>query len=344
MTEQEKTLEAIAELQRQLALKEAADNAALDGSEPVEVAPTMDFVTRARLLAQGATLGFADELIARARSLSPNVTYDEAVADERSALEKSKEQFPVQSIAYEIGGALIPGLLAAPFTAGTSLAPAAARATALGAARVAPRVVRAAGVGAAEGAVYAVGAGDEKATKSDVFSDALTGAVVNPAAQKAFQLAAGTLKAVVRPFFKGKRAKAVEDEVMRIVSATGEPVEVIIDRVRNGEIIADMSDVVAEDFEVFTRRAAKAHKLSTIGFEIEVVGLEMKLLVSYKETWLLTPPKAISRWLSIPKQKIWKKQRAMLMTQYLLILCLWDKIQQLLFHLLSEMPCKIFHN
>ena len=257
MTEQEKTLEAIAELQRQLALKEAADNASIDGSDPVEVAPTMDFVTRARLLAQGATLGFADELIARARSLSPNVTYDEAVSDERSALEKSREQFPVQSIAYEIGGALVPGLLAAPFTGGTSLAPAAARATALGAARVAPRVVRAAGVGAAEGAVYAVGAGDEKATKSDVFSDALTGAVVNPAAQKAFQLAAGTLKAVVRPFFKGKRAKAVEDEVMRIVSSTGQPVEVIIDRVRNGEIIADMSDVVMEELRGIYAKGGK---------------------------------------------------------------------------------------
>ena len=257
MTEQEKTLEAIAELQRQLALKEAADEAALSGSGAQEVPSTMDFVTRARLIAQGATLGFADELIARARSLSPNVTYDEAVDDERSALEKSREQFPVQSIAYEIGGALVPGLLAAPFTGGTSLAPAAARATALGAARVAPSALRAAGVGAVEGAVYAVGAGDEKATKSDVFSDALTGAVVNPAAQKAFQLAAGTLKAVVRPFFKGKRAKAVEDEVMRIVSSTGQPVEVIIDRVRNGEIIADMSDVVMEELRGIYAKGGK---------------------------------------------------------------------------------------
>ena len=257
MTEQEKTLEAIAELQRQLALKEAADEAALSGSDAQDVPSTMDFVTRARLLAQGATLGFADELIARARSLSPNVTYDEAVDDERSALEKSREQFPVQSIAYEIGGALVPGLLAAPFTGGTSLAPAVGRAAALTTARVAPRVIRAAGVGAAEGAVYAVGAGDEKATKSDVFSDALTGAVVNPAAQKAFQLAAGTLKAVVRPFFKGKRAKAVEDEVMRIVSSTGQPVEVIIDRVRNGEIIADMSDVVMEELRGIYAKGGK---------------------------------------------------------------------------------------
>ena len=257
MTEQEKTLEAIAELQRQLALKEAADNAALDGSDASDVPPTMDFVTRARLLAQGATLGFADELIARARSLSPNETYDEAVSDERSALEKSREQFPVQSIAYEIGGALVPGLLAAPFTGGTSLAPAVGRAAALTTARVAPKVLRAAGVGAAEGAVYAVGAGDEKATKSDVFSDALTGAIVNPAAQKAFALAAGTLKAVVRPFFKGKRAKAVEDEVMRIVSSTGQPVEVIIDRVRNGEIIADMSDVVMEELRGIYAKGGK---------------------------------------------------------------------------------------
>jgi len=257
MTEQEKTLEAIAELQRQLALREAADNAALDGSDAPDVPPTMDFVTRARLLAQGATLGFADELIARARSLSPNVTYDEAVADERSALEKSREQFPVQSIAYEVGGAFVPGLIAAPFTGGTSLLPSIGRATALTTTRVAPSLLRAAAVGAGESAVYAVGSGDGEATSSDIAKDATIGLIANPAAQKAFQLAAVTLKSLVRPFFKGKRATAVENEIMRIVESTGEPVESIIDRVRNGEIIADMSPVVATELRAIYAKGGK---------------------------------------------------------------------------------------
>ena len=257
MTEQEKALAEIAELQRLLALKEAAANASGDGSTAQEVAPTMDWITRARLLAQGATLGFADELIARARSISPDLTYGEAVDEERSALEKSREAFPAQSIAYELGGAVIPGLLAAPFSGGASLAPAAARATALASARAAPKIMRAAAVGAVEGAAYAVGSGDGSATGTDIIKDSATGALINPAAQKAFALAAGTLKAVVRPFFKGKRAKAVEDEVMRIVSATGEPVEVIIDRVRNGEIIPDMSDVVATELRAIYAKGGR---------------------------------------------------------------------------------------
>jgi len=252
MTDAEKLQAEIAELQAELAKKKAAETG--------KPAPSsMDFLTIARMMSQGATLGFADEMIARVKSMSPDVTYDEAVSEERDIIKQSREMFPKAAIAAELSGALIPGLLAAPFTGGASLAPAAARGAALTTARVSPTVLRAAGVGAVEGGLYSVGTSDEKdPTLGGVLSDAATGAVVNPAAQKVVQLAGAGIKTLIRPLFKGRKsARAVEDEVMRIVSATGEPVEVIIDRVRKGEIIPDMSDVVTEELRAVYAKGGK---------------------------------------------------------------------------------------
>ena len=217
----------------------------------------MSKTEKARLTAQGVALGFGDEIEASIRAMSPNVTYEEAINEIRNSISGAKEKFPSQALAYEVGGAFLPGLAAAPFTAGASLLPSVGRATALTTTRVAPSLLRTAGVGFGEGAVYAVGSGDGEATGSDIIKDATIGSIANPAAQKAFQLAAVTLKSLVRPFFKGKRAKAVENEIMRIVESTGEPVESIIDRVRNGEIIADMSDVVATELRAIYAKGGK---------------------------------------------------------------------------------------
>tara|TARA_R110000868_G_C10940562_1_gene767033 strand:- start:8 stop:2161 length:2154 start_codon:yes stop_codon:yes gene_type:complete len=256
MTDAERLQAEIAEVQAALAAKKA-----IETGEPAP--SSMEFLTKARLMSQGATLGFADEIIARIRSMSPDVTYDEAVSEERDIIKQSRKLFPKTAIAYELGGALVPGLLAAPFTGGASLAPAAARGAALTTARVSPTVLRAAGVGAVEGGLYSVGTSDEKdPTLGGVLSDAATGAVVNPAAQKVVQLAGAGIKTLIRPLFKGRKsARAVEDEVMRIVSATGEPVEVIIDRVRKGEIIPDMSDVVTEELRAIYAKGGKGAQL-----------------------------------------------------------------------------------
>ena len=83
---------------------------------------------RVRSMAQGLTLGFADELEARAVALASGRPYDEVLAEVRDKLEAYQEANPVSSLAYEAGGAMIPtamALLAAPFTGGSSTAVAA---------------------------------------------------------------------------------------------------------------------------------------------------------------------------------------------------------------------------
>ena len=85
---------------------------------------------KARLAAQGAFFNFSDEIAAAFRALGEE-TYEEAVADERSMLEEAREK--EGSLKYELGGAVIPGLVAAPFTGGASIPATAGRLAAIGA-------------------------------------------------------------------------------------------------------------------------------------------------------------------------------------------------------------------
>ena len=78
---------------------------------------------RARLTATGLLFNWADEAIAGVKALSPDVTYEEALTDEREKLKSAQSK--EGSLKYEIGGAFIPtvaALAAAPFTGGTSAA------------------------------------------------------------------------------------------------------------------------------------------------------------------------------------------------------------------------------
>ena len=71
----------------------------------------------ARTLAQGTTLGFSDEAIAATRALLGSTPYEQAVKEERAALEKFAEENPATAFAAELGGGLLPAL----FTGGASL-------------------------------------------------------------------------------------------------------------------------------------------------------------------------------------------------------------------------------
>lgn len=216
--------------------------------------PSMRGSDKARLFGQGATLGFADEIIAGVRSISPNVTYKDAIFEERQALKNARKDFPLQSLAYEGAGGLTTGLMAAPFTVGASL-PATAGRLAL--------------IGGATGTAYGLGTGEGDGTGntiaeklelkerlSNVPVNALIGAVTNPTVAKTLELGKkGTSMIFDRlsrsKFFnKGELPKAVESEVLRyirMVDETGEtPIDQILDdvieRIGKGEVIADMSD------------------------------------------------------------------------------------------------------
>jgi len=206
----------------------------------------MSGTDRARIVAQGAALGFGDEIEASVRAMSPNVTYEEAIKEIRASISGAKEAFPLEAAALEVGGALIPGIAAAPFTGGGSLI---------------PTLGRAAAIGAVEGGIYGLGTGEgaEGRIKEGV-KGAVTGAIINPAVQKGFQVLTGGAKGLstyLKNKFGDKLAKPVEDEVMRIVEASGLSVDEILARIDGGEIFPDMSGAVLAELRGYAAQGGK---------------------------------------------------------------------------------------
>lgn len=199
-----------------------------------------------RLAATGLLFNYADEAIAGIKSLSPNVTYKDALTEERDILKKA--QAKDGSLKYEIGGALIPALAAAPFTGGAS---------------VTPTALRLAAIGAGQGLVAGTGASEEEglARVKDAPVAIITGAIANPLFAKltqAGQAAITPLIDSIKRTTKGKVAKKVEDEVLRIITESGITVDDFLNRVRNGQILPEMSEEAAENVSAFATKAGPA--------------------------------------------------------------------------------------
>jgi len=96
---------------------------------------------RGRAFAQGATLGFSDEIYGGAKGVLTRDYENTSIADaaragiqeQREKLAEFKEDNPYEAMAYETGGAFGTGLLTAPLTGGASLAPSLGRMAAVGA-------------------------------------------------------------------------------------------------------------------------------------------------------------------------------------------------------------------
>lgn len=146
---------------------------------------------RLRAVAQGVTLGFAEEaeaairnplsiieaaeapftamgeqfgvsfrpISSMARFLGVPGDYSGTLEDIRGKLSAYREDRPIEALAYEIGGAALPTLAAGLLTAPAGGAGAAGTATATSA-RLAPTLARAAALGGGEGAVAGFGAGE----------------------------------------------------------------------------------------------------------------------------------------------------------------------------------------
>ena len=196
---------------------------------------------RVRTMAQGFTLGFADELEARAVALASGRPYDEVLAEVRDKLEAYKNANPVSSTLYEAGGAMIPtamALLASPFTGGTS------------AAATAPSWMRLLGIGAAEGAAYGFGTGEggfnQRADR------ALPGAAIGaPGAVLGGTVANVAMSGLQRLADAGRRiagrrgSSVVENEIQRLVQQTGKDPEQVIQDLMDGRILAENRTLAA---------------------------------------------------------------------------------------------------
>tara|TARA_R110000744_G_scaffold371112_1_gene481916 strand:+ start:915 stop:2981 length:2067 start_codon:yes stop_codon:yes gene_type:complete len=127
---------------------------------------------RARSVAQGLTLGFADEVEAAVRNplsamgFGGKEDYNKTLEEIRGNLKAYKQQNPIESLSYEMGGAFAPALAAGLFTGGagtpavlgTTMARAALPAIAKNTLK--KRIARGATVGGAEGGIAGYGTGE----------------------------------------------------------------------------------------------------------------------------------------------------------------------------------------
>lgn len=181
----------------------------------------------ARTLAQGATLGFGEEIEGGLAALgamvpggrSPGEAYREQVTGAREDIGQFREEHPVMSTAAELGGAVLPSLLPIP----------GARA---GLARVATTALRnPLGRAAAEGAV--AGAGAAEGGVGERLKGAAVGGTVGGVAGKL----AGS---VGRKFARPRRAagEALEDVVRREGSSLAE----LGGRMQPGQILPEAAE------------------------------------------------------------------------------------------------------
>lgn len=204
-----------------------------------------------RAALQGATFGLSDEAIAAASNPRAAVSaaisgetdasapYYEALEAERQKLSQYREQYPLGSAISEVSGAAVPAVAATLFSGGT-----AAPATGTRMAQAIKSGGQAAKVGAVEGGLYGFGTGEggiqDRLTSSA--SGAALGAVFSPLAQAAtypIAVSANALINTAKTVFGGRGGKAVEAELQRLAEGTGDSVDVIAQKVADGEIMAE---------------------------------------------------------------------------------------------------------
>ena len=204
-----------------------------------------------RAALQGATFGFSDEAIAAASNplaamsaaisgeTEASAPYYETLEAERRKLDQFSEQYPVLSASSEFSGAAIPAVAATVFSGGS-----AAPATGTRMAQMAKSGARAAKVGAIEGGLYGFGTGEggiqDRLTNSA--AGAALGAVFSPLAQAAtypIAVSANALKDTAKAIFGNRGGKAVEAELQRLAEGTGDSIDVIAQKVADGEIMAE---------------------------------------------------------------------------------------------------------
>ena len=227
--------------------KELADLRLLMGvnvtpPEKIDKASGLTFAEKASLTAQGALFNTTDEAKAALRSVLGGSSYDEALADERAKLEIARGK--PGALMYELGGAIVPGLLAAPFTAGASVPMTMGRLAFFGGSQA-----LGAAVGDREGSL------GERLTEDPAMLALQTsvGAVAGPAVGKAINVGGKVVKVVaeradaIKKAIMAQLSRPVQNEVRRIAASSGVSPEEIVARIQRGEIFADMSEQAAED-------------------------------------------------------------------------------------------------
>lgn len=215
----------------------AARARAQEQQAKVEAAPR----ERTRAAAQGLTLGAADEIEAGVRTLFGGRPYEDVLNEIRGSLKAYQEARPIEAMASEAGGAVVPAVgaaLLAPFTGGASTA------------AVAPTLGRLAGMAALEGGAYAFNTGEggfaERAAR--IPGGAVTGAIGGTVAGGVTRAAGGAINALTdatRRIIGNRGSSVVENEIQRLAQQTGKTADEIADDILNGRILAENETIKA---------------------------------------------------------------------------------------------------
>jgi len=183
-------------------------------------------------LGQGMAFGAGDEIEARARSLATGRPYEEVLNEIRGKLKAYQEARPIESTAYEIGGAIVPAIV----PGGQS------------------SLLRAAGRAAVEGGAYAFGTGEggfEERLARVPGGAALGGAAGGAgfAAGRALsgsgKLSAKALRDAARRVLGDRGGQAVEAEIQRLVQQTGRTADQIAEDIADGRLLAENRSIQA---------------------------------------------------------------------------------------------------
>ena len=192
---------------------------------PAEEAPRERF----RTALQGLTFGTADEAEAALIAMATDRTYEDVLAEIRGNLEAYSQARPLEAALYEMGGAALPAIAAAPFTGGASVAPTLAR---LGA------------IGAAEGAAYGFGTGEGGFMErlSRVPGGAAFGAAGGAAggvAARGISSGVNLLTDAARRIAGRRGSSIVENEIERIVGESGMTPDQAAQAIIDGRILVE---------------------------------------------------------------------------------------------------------
>jgi hypothetical protein len=222
-------------------------------TQPLPAAPTQ----RLRSMAQGVTLGAADEMEARLRSSVTGEDYDKVLAEIRGKMKAYQAQAPLEALGYEaLGG--VGSAAALTMASGGTAAPVTGPRMA---ASVAPLVKALAGtsaLGGIQGGVtgFMTGEGDFAARASRVPSSTMMGASIAPVVQAGF-MGVGKVTDMAldaaRRLAGGRGGKAAEAEIQRLASETGLTTDELVQRIANGEIMAENQTLLAAVRGLYTQ-------------------------------------------------------------------------------------------
>lgn len=220
MTEKQKLILEEARRRKQIADAEAK---ALEEQARLAV-PT----ERIRTAGQGLTFGFGEEIEAGLRAPFSDRSYDEIVADLRQQIQDYRKARPVESMAYEMGGAVVPAL----FPGGQS------------------SLLRAGGRALLEGATYGFGTGEGGITDrlSNVPESAIGGVVGGVAGYGGAKALSGITSSFLdtaRRTLGGRGSSVVENEIQRLVAQTGKSADEITQDIIDGRLLAENKTIQA---------------------------------------------------------------------------------------------------